>query len=273
MGNKVSSSLSAKDINNISFNFLSKNTTTTSGSTIATQKMSLSNIKAYCNLDITQEADLTVNIIQKIDTQQTIDLQNQLINKLNDDINNAIDNKQGWLALPNENQAKTNISKEVSNIVRNSVTIEKVNSLISNIQSKQIMSVDNIVIDPCGFTFSGNPNNDKCSESCPITQSLIAKLVSYQITKDLSNVINDNKVINDMFNQIKQYLKNDQKGFNDLIKDFFTSLSTPLLIIGVCIVFIILIYAFFGLKAYKSNTTKKAMNIVKNNPQLLAALA
>ena len=185
-------------VNESTFKFLSKRTSSVENKVTNVQKMNVSNIKAYgCTLNITQTGELTAVAIQQLSDSEMVQLQQEIQTALEAKANTTTSAETQFAGTGSANSYnRQDILNRVKNITKNEVTIDKVNKIINEMNSLQELDASNVMIDPCGYslyvdTLKIAPPEyvvKECDskQPCEISQDMALKSVAQQITNSVT---------------------------------------------------------------------------------------
>jgi len=238
------------------------------------QKMNLENVSIQnCAFEITQSADVSVKAVSQFSQAMT----EELISKLEQEVDNQIDNKMKpeteFLAPPQITTTKSDLKSTVKNIIKNQVTVENINKNITNVNSLQEQDIKNLRIDKCpGYqaTMAIVAANTKLKDStvaefrkscdtskvCKITQDIKMDVVAEQITESIVKAITNDEKVQDLSNKLENDVAPKAVGISAFVP--FMGIGC----FGCCCCFLILAVALYFI--WNSDTTKQAIVVGGN---------
>ena len=142
-----------------------------------------------CDINIAQTADLEVETSTNLDVQSIVNSRSEIASKLKIESNTYVDRQTESLstAWGNKAKLKERISQEIENITKTVFTKENVTKVVNKaVQiTKQTIKFGGVVI---------------CKEdgSIDVKQNVAAKIVVDTLIRDVTNLMYESKVFNDM---------------------------------------------------------------------------
>ena len=186
-------------VNDTVFNALSKSENAVSATVITVQDMSVSGVKAYCNLDVSQKINADIKVLQKFDEKSTQDLLTKIMADVEKQAKDATKQKTGFAnPIPNFSSRVSETKTNITNKVTKNITSETINTLAAKVISNQKLVTKNLVIDPLGLTVYkelGVPPpielmKELRNTTCKIGQDAQIKFVAEQIGSKITEIIN-----------------------------------------------------------------------------------
>ena len=281
MGNTKSKvTIDTESVNNTVNEYITTNKTIQGTSTQALQKINLKNAVLYCNLDVTQDADISVKTIQQFENQDNIDLINKVITNLDDQMKQKLDEKDGWLSIPNNKKIYENVKQSVTTNLTNKITNTNINETITKVGGSQKADISNVMIDPCGMGQLKNTQGanefvaqivDDCVKStgnkCDIGQNMTIDTASTQIGLNIFQVLSSNQDVKDLQAKVDQDTEAQSGGIDSFVSSIGSALSKIFtaawlpFVIGIVLVFGLLIAWFISSGEKPTNVIKAAGNV------------
>ena len=186
-------------VNDTVFNALSKSENAVSATVITVQDMSVSGVKAYCNLDVSQKINADIKVLQKFDEKSTQDLLNKIMADVEKKTKDETKQKTGFAnPVPNFSSRVSQTKTNITNKVTKNITSETINTLAAKVISNQRLVTKNLVIDPLGLTVYkelGVPPpielmKELRNTTCKIGQDAQIKFVAEQVGSKITEIIN-----------------------------------------------------------------------------------
>lgn len=186
-------------VNDTVFNALSKSENAVSATVITVQDMSVSGVKAYCNLDVSQKINADIKVLQKFDEKSTQDLLNKIMADVEKKTKDETKQKTGFAnPVPNFSSRVSQTKTNITNKVTKNITSETINTLAAKVISKQRLVTKNLIIDPLGLTVYkelGVPPpielmKELRNTTCKIGQDAQIKFVAEQVGSKITEIIN-----------------------------------------------------------------------------------
>jgi hypothetical protein len=186
-------------VNDTVFNALSKSENAVAASVLTVQNMSVSGVKAYCNLDISQKINADIKVLQKFDEKSTQDLLTKIMADVEKQAKDATKQKTGFAnPIPNFSDRVSETKTNITNKITKNITSETINTLAAKVISNQTLVTKNLVIDPLGLTVYkelGIPPpvelvKEMSKTSCKIGQDAQIRFVAEQIGSKVTEIIN-----------------------------------------------------------------------------------
>ena len=260
MGQTISNSVVYDSVNKTTNDFLTKNTTKTELDAKVYQSVVVKDATFVCTGGLTNESDVTIKTVQSLTAQTTDNLISNIVSDLKDTIGNKSNAVSGWLSTPDGQSQTSNIMTHARNIIKNRNVVENAVSTSQHVSVEQTMTITDAKFDPCGFSLGGTIPAGGCNLPCPIMNDVNIFLVAQQVAKDTTDILVNDSFLQQQLTDITNSADSKSTGpiqeFGQAIADFFKSLSTPLLIIGVVIIIGLIVGAMIAL----SKGGQKAMS-------------
>ena len=264
MGNTKSKvNIDVETLNKTVNDFITTNKTVTGASVQGKQTLDLSNSKYYCELDVSQSMKLDVKTIQQFENRDNLDLIDKVMTTLDDQMKQKLDEKDGFLSIPNNKKTYEDAKQSVKTDLQNKITNTNINQIITNLGGGQVVNSSNIIVDPCGKQLLDKPDispvvakiiadcMDK-GNKCSFNQDMVITSASKQIGLNIFEALVDNKDVQNLQAKADQDVKVQSAGFDDFIKSIGDALSKIFaaiwlpVIIGVVLIFGLLIAWFIS---------------------------
>jgi len=217
-------------VNDTTFNALSKSENAVAASVIAVQNMTVSGIKAYCNLKVGQTINADIKVLQSFKGEDTKNLINDIMSDIEKKAEQDAKQETGFANPFGGNNAEQ-VSKtktSITNKLTKNITNETINKLQAKVVLNQKLIVKNLIIDPCGIGIYKDlgvpPPVDLVKacvmgKPCEIGQDMVIKFVAEQIGQQITKIINEDKNAQKLRDDLSQ--KTDQKtqGAGDAVGD------------------------------------------------------
>lgn len=186
-------------VNDTVFNALSKSENAVSATVITVQDMSVSGVKAYCNLDVSQKINADIKVLQQFDEKSTQDLLNKIMADVEKKAKDEAKQKTGFAnPIPNFSNRVSDTKTNITNKITKNITSETINKLAAKVISEQRLVTKNLVIDPLGLTVYKElgvpPPIELMKEirntTCKIGQDAQIKFVAEQVGSKITEIIN-----------------------------------------------------------------------------------
>ena len=186
-------------VNDTVFNALSKSENAVSATVITVQDMSVSGVKAYCNLDVSQKINADIKVLQQFDEKSTQDLLNKIMADVEKKTKDETKQKTGFAnPVPNFSSRVSQTKTNITNKVTKNITSETINTLAAKVISNQRLVTKNLVIDPLCLTVYKElgvpPPIELMKEirntTCKIGQDAQIKFVAEQVGSKITEIIN-----------------------------------------------------------------------------------
>lgn len=186
-------------VNDTVFNALSKSENAVSATVITVQDMSVSGVKAYCNLDVSQKINADIKVLQKFDEKSTQDLINKIMADVEKKAKDETKQKTGFAnPIPNFSNRVSDTKTNITNKITKNITSETINKLAAKVISEQRLVTKNLVIDPLGLTVYKElgvpPPIELMKEirntTCKIGQDAQIRFVAEQVGSKITEIIN-----------------------------------------------------------------------------------
>lgn len=158
---------------------------------ISEQTVKFDGITEGCDINIIQKSDLEVESSTNLDVDSIVNSRSDIASKLKIESNTYVDRQTESLstAWGNKAKLKERISQEIENITKNVFTKENVTKVVN--KAVQITK-QNIIFGPGSVTI--------CREdgTIDVEQNVAAKIVVDTLIRDVTNLMMESKVYNDM---------------------------------------------------------------------------
>lgn len=244
---KKETSIENKMVNETVFEALNRSVNATSATIISKQNMSMNGIKFICkDPKIKQISKMDVKVLSKFDGKDSANLMDDIMNKLDGKIDDSMKQVSGMLGIGGGNQSNqsTKVKNDIRNSLKKSITNETINTVASQVVVDQDLKLENLVVDPCGmnvglkaaekllsegkmsFKEFREATKEPCDALCgEFTQDVLIKFVAEQIGSKISEVVANNKTVQDIQNKIDSKQSQKTKGVGDVAKDVGTGVG------------------------------------------------
>jgi hypothetical protein len=217
-------------VNDTTFNALNRSENAVSATVIAVQDMTVSGIKAYCNLKIGQKINADIKVLQSFKGEDTKNLINDLMGDIEKEAENAAKQETGF-GNPfggNNSELVSKTKTSIKNKLTKNITNETINKLQAKVVLKQKLRVKNLIIDPCGigvYKELGVPPPVELikacvmAKPCEIGQDMVIKFVAEQMGQQITKIINEDKNAQKLSEKLKQSTDQKTQGAGDAIGD------------------------------------------------------
>ena len=197
-------------------------TTINSSSSIASQaniqsmRVDMRNIVA-CTTNITQNVNANASASSKLETTQTIAIKNALTTEMQAAVQAQLEKitEAGNVQFGDDQDVKQELNLAVENVISNSIVTENINKAVAD----QVTIQDGVyTIDGYDCTLGGEIN---------YTQDITAQVVANIITKNLTDSIAQNDVLNQLQAKADAAAKTENKGIADIIDSIGDLLAGP----------------------------------------------
>jgi hypothetical protein len=261
---------------------LVKNESKQSAAANSLQTMSISNVKmTHCKALITQDAKVSIDILQQISTENQAQLISDLKQKVSDHMETVMKPKSQMFSPAQVSVTVSKLKDRVENVIESTLSVENINSQIANANSLQEQDIRSLEIDACpGYeelmkyaVDTKDPNVIKevrlacdTSQTCEISQSVRLNIVAQQLANNTVKALIEDTKIQELDTEIKNIIQPEAGG----LAQFAQSIS-PALGVGscsLCLCCLILAVALYFI--WNSDTTKQAVvvagNVAKSMP-------
>lgn len=213
-------------VNESVFNALSKSENAVSATVITVQDMSVSGVKAYCNLDVSQKINANIKVLQKFDEKSTQDLLNKIISDIEKKAKDETKQKTGFMnPVPNFSSKVSESKTNITNKVMKNITSETVNTLAAKVINKQKLVTKNLIIDPLGLTVYkelGVPPpielmKELKNTKCKIGQDAQIKFVAEQIGSKITEIINKDESAKKLKEEVENKTTQETQGAGEAV--------------------------------------------------------
>ena len=213
-------------VNESVFNALSKSENAVSATVITVQDMSVSGVKAYCNLDVSQKINADIKVLQKFDEKSTQDLLNKVISDIEKKAKDETKQKTGFMnPVPNFSSKVSESKTNITNKVMKNITSETVNTLAAKVINKQKLVTKNLIIDPLGLTVYkelGVPPpielmKELKNTKCKIGQDAQIKFVAEQIGSKITEIINKDESAKKLKEEVENKTTQETQGAGEAV--------------------------------------------------------
>ena len=251
-------------LNSTVFNFLQQNQTTSSATVVSNQSINASNIRSYgCVLNIENKADINVTQIQQFTQESATQLQQSITTQLQSQANAASSASSELGSQGSDSETNVYITNEIKNSVEQSVTLQTLNEMVTQVNSDQTSNTSNIIFDPCGFTLFSQDNipkyvYEKCDTklACNIDNDLAIHSMSTLVVNSVTSALMNNLAVSNVVNTASASSSAKSTGLAGIVTSLFDGIAGVFGSIfggsgGVIIVIVLLIIAalaYFFLK-------------------------
>jgi hypothetical protein len=217
-------------VNDTTFNALNRSENAVSATVIAVQDMTVSGIKAYCNLKIGQKINADIKVLQSFKGEDTKNLINDLMGDIEKEAENAAKQETGF-GNPfggNNSELVSKTKTSIRNKLTKNITNETINKLQAKVVLKQKLIVKNLIIDPCGigvYKELGVPPPVELikacvmAKPCEIGQDMVIKFVAEQMGQQITKIINEDKNAQKLSEKLKQSTEQKTEGAGEAVGD------------------------------------------------------
>jgi hypothetical protein len=249
MGNKQSSTLTETNkvfTENLT-NIISKNISDSSASCVNNQVNSIkfgpTSVIKNCPITMKNEAVITCNLTSFFNsntTQQLSDMISQAVDNTASSSNKSV---QDFLATSVSDQSNsTSIVNDIKSTISKNITNENISSCSAQMASVQnnILEIDGSYECPCTPSSNGYLCPNGISQGNSINASMLAQCLS----KNVSDILTENKETADLINKAKNENSSEQSGLGNVIKAFISAY----LYIIIAVIIGIVVIGFFMFK-------------------------
>ena len=253
-----------------------KNQNTQTASANSVQTMSLNNVKmTHCKALITQDATVSINIVQQISTENHAQMIADLKQKVATHMETVMKPKSQLFSAPQVSVTVSNLKDRVENIIENKLSVDNINEQISKANNLQSQDISSLEVDACpGYDENmkyaiqgGNTEilkivKDSCdtSQPCEISQNVRLSIVAQQLANNVVTALTEDTKVQELDTELKNIIEPEAGGLAQVITS-----SGPALGIGscfCCLCCLILAIALFFI--WNSKTTEHAINVGAN---------
>jgi len=260
-------------VNESTFKFLSKRTSNVENRVTNIQNLNVSNLKAYgCTLNIKQSGNITAVTIQEVKDEDIVQLQQEIQTALEAKANttSSAETQFGGTGAAHSQNIQS-ITQRLTNITRREITKDTVNSVISDMNSRQQADVSNVLIDPCGLSLYVDVLKKDPPEyflkycdmkkTCNIDQDMAIRSVAQQITNSVTAAVLSDTYLTEMaaastaagssknvgvFQSLGEGIASIWKGIGSAINSLFGGGKFG----GIMIVIVLLVVGFVAFKMF-----------------------
>jgi hypothetical protein len=203
---KSETHISNEIVNQSVFNAMNSTRNVQSSSVLANQKLVMKNVKALsCKMNINQTMNLDIKTIAQFESSDSTELNDKIEAELDNALKAEQETESGAGGTSSTSSSDyTNIKNSVRNEMETNITNETVNELRTKIVANQELLIENLVMDPLGFTVLkelGFPPTIEmmrlaASTSCDINQDMVIKFVAEQIGAKVTKIVQSNEKVN-----------------------------------------------------------------------------
>lgn len=203
---KSETHISNEIVNKSVFNALNKMENVSEMNMLLNQKLVLKNVKALsCKMNINQKMDLDIKQIAQFESTDSTELNDKIEAELDNALKAEQETESGAGGTSSTSSSDyTNIKNSVRNEMETNITNETVNKLSSKIVANQELLIENLVMDPLGFTVLkelGFPPTVEMMRlasqtPCDINQDMVVKFVAEQLGAKVTKIIQTNEKVN-----------------------------------------------------------------------------
>jgi len=226
-------------VNKTTFNVLNRTENVSSSSVISKQQIDINGATFICKKpEIKQIANLDVKVMAKFEGKDSVNLVDNIMNDLDTTLDEELKQASGFLGIGGGNEANqsTNVKTSITNDLTKNITNETINKLAAKIAVGQKLTINNLIVDPCGkgpglkigekllaegklsFEDFMKANKDACDAECgSIDQDVQIKFVSEQIGSKINETIAKNEVVQKLKQDIKSKQDQEQTGIGGAV--------------------------------------------------------
>tara|TARA_B100000767_G_scaffold44036_1_gene38201 strand:- start:6347 stop:7399 length:1053 start_codon:yes stop_codon:yes gene_type:complete len=203
---KSETHISNEIVNKSVFNAMNSMTNVSEMNMLLNQKLEIKNVKALsCKMSINQKMDLDIKQIAQFESSDSTELNDKIEAELDNALKAEQETESGAGGTSSTSSSDyTNIKNSVRNEMETNITNETVNKLSSKIVANQELLIENLVMDPLGFTVLKElgfaPTIDMMrlasQTSCDINQDMVVKFVAEQLGAKVTKIIQTNEKVN-----------------------------------------------------------------------------
>ena len=198
-------------LNSTVFEFVKKMSTKSSAAVVSSQSINANNIRAYgCQLNLENKADISIVQIQQFTEESSTQLQQSITTQLENQADTSSSASSELGSQGADSTAITNTKTLISNSVKQAITVDTLNEMVTKINATQTSNVSDIVFDPCGFTMFTQVGQtvpewvyDKCDVKlpCNIDNNVSIHAMTTQIVNSVTSALMDNTALSDVVNK------------------------------------------------------------------------
>ena len=226
-------------VNKTTFNVLNRTENVSSSSVISKQQIDINGATFICKQpQIKQVANVDVKVMAKFEGKDSVNLVDNIMNDLDTTLDEELKQASGFLGIGGGNEANqsTNVKTSITNDLTKNITNETINKLAAKIAVGQKLTINNLIVDPCGkgpglkigekllaegklsFEDFMKANKDACDAECgSIDQDVQIKFVSEQIGSKINETIAKNEVVQKLKQDIKSKQDQEQTGIGGAV--------------------------------------------------------
>ena len=226
-------------VNKTTFNVLNRTENVSSSSVISKQQIDINGATFICKKpQIKQIANLDVKVMAKFEGKDSVNLVDNIMNDLDTTLDEELKQASGFLGLGGGNEANqsTNVKTSITNDLTKNITNETINKLAAKIAVGQKLTINNLIVDPCGkgpglkmgekllaegkmsFKDFMEATKDACDAECgSIDQDVQIKFVSEQVGSKINETIAKNEVVQKLKQDIKSKQDQEQTGIGGAV--------------------------------------------------------
>jgi len=228
---------------------INQSTSIASQANINTMNIDMRNIVG-CTANVIQNIDATASSSSTLTNQQTTEIKNAITNEMQAAVQAQVEKvtEAGNFQFGDEQNVNQELILAVENVISNSIITENINDSIA----EQVSINDGIyTIDGYDCTISGEIN---------FTQDITAQVVATLVTKNLTEAIASNDVLNQLQAAADAAAKTENKGIADIVSAFFEGLTGPMkyamIASVVCCCLLIVLLVVMGMSPAGQNATR-----------------
>ena len=226
-------------VNKTTFNVLNRTENVSSSSVISKQQIDINGATFICKQpQIKQIANLDVKVMAKFEGKDSVNLVDNIMNDLDTTLDEELKQASGFLGIGGGNEANqsTNVKTSITNDLTKNITNETINKLAAKIAVGQKLTINNLIVDPCGkgpglkmgekllaegkmsFKDFMEATKDACDAECgSIDQDVQIKFVSEQVGSKINETIAKNEVVQKLKQDIKSKQDQEQTGIGGAV--------------------------------------------------------
>ena len=236
---KKETSIENTVVNKTTFNVLNRTENVSSSSVISKQQIDINGATFICKQpQIKQVANVDVKVMAKFEGKDSVNLVDNIMNDLDTTLDEELKQASGFLGIGGGNEANqsTNVKTSITNDLTKNITNETINKLAAKIAVGQKLTINNLIVDPCGkgpglkmgekllaegkmsFKDFMEATKDACDAECgSIDQDVQIKFVSEQIGSKINETIAKNEVVQKLKQDIKSKQDQEQTGIGGAV--------------------------------------------------------
>lgn len=270
MGNKQSQSQTSKVLNDI----LNKSLTNINQDVVnrninscnirqTVNSANYGNIKCGRNFNATNELSSLCNMTNIFKTKSEADIKSLLKQAVSSSMSQSSDAVQGFasnIGAKQDQDSKTEVNNILSNIIDNNISMQTINECITSSNPDQFV----------GYI---NYNNIETGGDCNFSNKAQVQSLSSCLTDTIMKAAADNSAVAEAITKTDQQQKAKQSGISELIDSIFSGMTTPFIISGIVLLFIIIGAVIYLLSPAGQEATKKLADAgaekIKSSPMPL----